>query len=221
MQSASGSRQEDSENRSSWIVLVPAYRYIEPETESGLRELERRGVRVERRHGFSAVDKARAYMATWAYFSGFKRLLWIDSDVTFRAADAEKLLAGNEKFACGVYAVKNDSGQMAARPDQGLAGFGFMLTDSEILTAMAAVLPVCQQTNDSNSQVIPFFLPGIVPHPERERPIYYGEDYCFCYRAAELGFKLHVDFSIRLGHVGPYKYMVKHENNSSVADRSV
>lgn len=208
MSSTERSGEVNPENRSTWIVLVPTYRYIEPECESGLRELERRGVRVERRYGHSAIDRARSYLATWAYLTGFQQIMWIDSDVSFRPSDAEKLLASPEKLICGVYALKNDSG-VAASNGENLAGMGFMKTHWDIYDAMRHSLPLCQQSDSPNSLMYPFFQPRWWPHLTRDKPIYYGEDYSFQLHAAELNFPLVIDRDIQLGHVGPYRYMIK------------
>jgi hypothetical protein len=134
--------------------------------------------------------------------------MWIDADVSFRPSDAEKLLASPEKLICGLYALKNDSG-LPASNGVNLAGMGFMKTHWDIFDRMRQVLPLCQQDSSPHSLLYPFFQPRWWPHPEREKPIYYGEDYSFQLHAAELGFPLVIDSDITLGHVGPHRYMVE------------
>jgi len=52
--------------------------------------------------------------------------------------------------------------------------------------------------------MIPFFLPLL--HPIEEGIWYLAEDYAFCERARQCGFKVMADTSVRLWHVGNYTY---------------
>ena len=52
--------------------------------------------------------------------------------------------------------------------------------------------------------MIPFFLPMIRPY--EEGPWYLGEDHAFCHRATRLWIKIYGDTSVRLWHIGTYRY---------------
>ncbi len=52
--------------------------------------------------------------------------------------------------------------------------------------------------------MVPYFMPMIVG--EGEQAWYLGEDFAFCERAHRCGFRIVADTSIRLWHVGPYRY---------------
>src|SRR5439155_25640737 len=52
--------------------------------------------------------------------------------------------------------------------------------------------------------MIPFFLPLI--RPMEEGYWYLAEDYAFCQRARECGFRVYADASVRLWHIGTYRY---------------
>ena len=53
-----------------------------------------------------------------------------------------------------------------------------------------------------------FYLQKSIPWPG-DVNIYLSEDYAFCDRAQEMGFKVHLDPTIRLGHVGHYSYRLE------------
>lgn len=75
------------------VVLVPVGHRIDPQVESSLRELERRGYAVWRSYGCSAIDFARSRLATQALAQGFRETLWIDADVQFDPDEVERMRA--------------------------------------------------------------------------------------------------------------------------------
>ena len=75
------------------VILMPVGHHIEPQTESALRELERRGYPVWRSFGCSAIDFARSRLATQAMSQGFAETLWIDADIVFDPNEVERLRA--------------------------------------------------------------------------------------------------------------------------------
>lgn len=93
-------------NPSSCVVLVPIGGAVDPGCDDGLRELERRGYRVWRVRGYSAIDAARNQMATDAIAQGFAELMWIDSDVAFDPNDVDRLRTHNLPITCGIHPKK-------------------------------------------------------------------------------------------------------------------
>ena len=70
----------------------------------------------------------------------------------------------------------------------------------EILTQLK--LPLCNE--HFGEPIVPYFQPLI-----REldgRRWYLAEDYAFCERARQCGFKILADTTIRLRHIGTYEY---------------
>ena len=63
-------------------------------------------------------------------------------------------------------------------------------------------LPVCNLHDEK--PLIPFFQPLI--HERDGKPWYLAEDFAFCERARRAGLKIWADTSIRLWHVGEYRY---------------
>ena len=201
------------------VVLVPFMGFIHQECEEALKALERRGYIVRRVGGYANIDQGRNQMSTDALMEGFEETLWIDSDVGFNPDDVEKLRAHNLPIVCGIYPQKGKralaSHVMPGAPsmtfgkDGGLvellyAGTGFLLIRREVYQTVLRQLelPICNER--FGHPMIPFFLPML--HDIEEGCWYLGEDYAFCHRARECGFKVFADTSIRLWHIGTYRY---------------
>ena len=52
--------------------------------------------------------------------------------------------------------------------------------------------------------MVPFFMPMVVP--DGEGSWYLAEDFAFCERARQSGIKIIADSTIRLWHIGSYRY---------------
>jgi hypothetical protein len=206
--------------RAKAIVLVPHAGAIEPACENGLRQLERTGVHVVRRPGCSAIDVARNEMASDALHDGCESILFIDADVGFDPADAQRLLARPEPVICGVYAKKGRremtsvfaDGVVEVRFGPGAgpyplkyAAAGFLRVRADVLRRMidALDLPLCNRKWGRG--VWPFFQPLVVPHPECGHH-YLGEDWAFSHRLGLVGVTPLADTSFRLWHYGTYGY---------------
>lgn len=201
------------------VILVPVGTHIDPECDDALRVLERRGYAVWRVRGYSAVDAARNQMATDALAQGFDELIWIDSDVAFRPDDIDHLRSHNLPFVCGIYPKKSRRefaatflpGTRSVRFGTGgglteirYCGFGFVHTRKEVYRAVQEKLrlPTCNQ--QFGSLLVPYFAPLVVN--DGQGFWYLGEDYGFCERARQAGFQIMADTSIRLWHVGNYRF---------------
>ncbi|MGH7135975.1 MAG: hypothetical protein ACREHD_09560 [Pirellulales bacterium] len=84
------------------------------------------------------------------------------------------------------------------------AGMGFTLVRREVYLAIQHrfELPTCSPTTPRRS--IPFFMP-MLEHWGGEMS-YLAEDYAFSRRARLCGYKIMADTSIRLWHIGMYRY---------------
>jgi hypothetical protein len=201
------------------VVLVPVGGAVDAGCEEGLRELERRGYPVWRYRGYSAVDAARNQMASDALAAGFAELMWIDSDIVFDPNDVDRLRAHNLPFSCGIYPKKGPRefaceflpntpavrfGRHGGLTEVRYCGFGFTHTRKEVFVAVHQKLglPVCNRR--FGTALVPFFQPLVVNEPSG--PWSLSEDYAFCERARQCGFAVMADTSIRLWHVGSYRY---------------
>lgn len=206
-------------NPQNCVILVPVGGSIVPECDQALRVLESRGYTVRKVRGYSQVDVCRCQMATDALADGFEELFWIDSDVVFDPNDVDRLRSHQLPFVCAIYPKKGPRefacnylpgtselvfGQAGGLSELLYAGFGFNYTHRRVYDTIQEQLklPVCNEQFDS--PLIPFFMPMAVT--TELGSWYLGEDYAFCERARQCGFRVQVDTQIRLWHVGTYKY---------------
>jgi hypothetical protein len=205
------------------VILVPVGGGIEPLCEEGLEALEKRGYVVWRVRGFSQIDLARSQMASDAFREGFTETMWIDSDMLFRPDGVDKLRGHNLPVCSGV-AVKKAKRALAlhALPgtneivlgDEGglievlYIGTAFLHVRKEVYDRVQAVcrLPLCNER--FGNSLVPNFQPFAIQDPfsppESGWRWYLGEDFAFCERARQAGFKIMADTTIRLGHIGSY-----------------
>ncbi len=201
------------------VVLVPFGGPIVPDCEAGLRALERLGYPVRRVGGHAAIDQVRNQMATDALADGFDELMWIDSDVVFRPEDVEALRRLGLPMACGIYPKKGSRvlachvlpgtprltfGKAGGPVEILYAGAGFLLARREVyLTIQARLgLPVCNER--FGKPMIPFFEPMVRTIEDGHWSL--GEDYAFSERARRAGFRVIADTSLRLWHVGAFRF---------------
>lgn len=206
--------------RISCAVLVPAVRYIEPECDEALWELERRGYSVLRVRGCSPIDHARSRLATMSLEQGFDETMWIDADTEFDPDDVDRLRSHGLPIVAGVCARRQPGGGLAVSPipgareiimgeDGGLvevlyAGTGFLFIRMEVYVGIQERfnLPLCDE--DGPGKAIPFFMP-MLEHWGGKMS-YLAEDYALSRRARLCGYKIMADTSIRLWHIGMYRY---------------
>jgi hypothetical protein len=198
------------------IILVPVASHIEPACDESLRQLEKDGVKVYRKFGFSAIDQGRCVMAQQAIDNGYEHLFWIDSDISFYVPDVYKILNYNLPFVTGAYSVKgwptlttkfkSDFKEIIFGNKGGLyeaeyAATGFMYTRVNVYEKIAKTFDL-KPVNIWGGQykAHPWFLPMIIEDN------YVGEDFSFCKRARDSGTDIYCDTTIRLAHIGRYEY---------------
>ena len=201
------------------VVLVPFGGQIVPDCEAGLRALERLGYQVRRVGGHAAIDQVRNRMATDALLDGFDELMWVDSDIVFRPEDVEALRRHGLPVVCGIYPKKGSRvlachvlagtprlvfGRGGGLAEILYAGAGFLLTRREVYLTIQdrLALPVCNER--FGRPMIPFFEP--MSRALEDGYWSLGEDYAFSERARRCGFKVMADTTIRLWHVGSFRY---------------
>jgi len=199
------------------VILVPFASSITPPCERALEELERRGYPVRRVGGYAAIDQGRNQMATDALLDGFEETMWIDADVDFHPNSIDRLRAHNLPIVAGIYPQKGKralashimpgSPKMVFGKDGGLveilyAGAGFLLVRREVYMAVQQRLPMCNER--FKIPLIPFFHPML--HQCEDGHWYLAEDYAFCERARQCGYKIMADTTIRLWHIGNHAY---------------
>jgi hypothetical protein len=201
------------------VVLVPFYSHIDPPCDEALRELERRGYPVRRMGGYAAIDQARNKLATEALLDGFEETMWIDADIAFEPAAIERMRSHQLPIVTGVCPKKGKQelalrllpatkrlvfGKHGGLAEIMYAGTGFLHVRREVYERIQyeLELPVCNERFPR--PLIPFFHPLI--YEDGEGPWYLGEDWSFSERARQCGFPVMADTTIRLWHIGHYRY---------------
>ncbi len=212
---ATGGQNENS----NCVILVPFTGFIHYECEVGLKELERRGYVVHRVGGYAAIDQGRNQMATDALIDGFEETVWIDSDIGFNPDDVDRLRSHPVSIVSGVYPQKGKRsiashvlpntpnvvfGEAGGLTEMLYLATGFLLVRRQAYLEIQRTLklPLCNER--FGQPTIPFFMPMV--HEIDDGYWYLAEDYSFCERARQSGFKCYADTTIRLWHIGWYKY---------------
>ena len=200
-------------------VLVPYTTQIVPDCENALKELERRGYSVWRVRGYAAIDQGRNQMATDALVQGYEETMWIDADIRFNPDTVDALRSHDEPIVCGIYPQKGRRalachvlpgtkklvfGQGGGLHEILYAGTGFLRVRREVYAQLQRQLPLPVCNERFGRPTIPFFHPMISPVDDGSW--YLAEDYAFCERARQCGYRILADTTIRLWHVGQYAY---------------
>jgi hypothetical protein len=196
-------------------ILVPVAERIEPACEAALRELERRGYRVWRVWGYRQIDLGRCQMASDALAAGYDETFWIDADTGFHPDAVERLRRHQLPIVCGIYPKKSKRelaihvlpgtrelvfGEKGGLVEILYAATGFLLVRREVYETMRhrLDLPVCQA--DTGRTLVPYYAPLI--RPDGDGWWYLADDFAFCHRARQCGYRIMADTSIRLWHLG-------------------
>lgn len=202
-------------------ILLCCYRSLSVQTFQCLNHL---GWPVMTFSNDALISRVRSRaVSQWLQDTDEDVFLMVDDDIAFKAEDAAKVvdLARKTKgIACAAYPVR-DGGHLACRtlvPGEKVgfgdgmapmeirwAATGFMAAHRDVCEAIAATMPLCQNNNGRNYW--PLFMPDIITG-EDDVSIYLSEDYAFCQRARDQGFKVWLDPSVGLIHYGLTEYTV-------------
>lgn len=178
--------------------------------------------------GDAAVDRARSMIMSDFLRSDCDVLVTIDSDIFFAARHVLQLARHAEQHgvAGALYMTRKLNTQPAmllpedssiifddaAQPvEVPFLAAGFMAIAKEVVQSISETLPLCHagwNDNGKDTSFWPFYMPMTIPWPD-EGNIYLSEDFAFCHRAKGQGYRLWLDPSIRLGHVGSYMYTME------------
>lgn len=157
------------------------------------------------------VHDARNIIAGNAINSGFERVMWFDSDLSFKPDTMQRLIAdmdeGGLDFVSGLYFTRRPPNikpivysklWWAVRPDGTLDTGAENLYDyTEGLQECAATGFGCVLTSvDLLKRVGDRFGSPFAPLEGM------GEDLSFCWRAGQIGAKLYLDARVKCGHIG-------------------
>jgi hypothetical protein len=173
----------------------------------------------EKTYGEAGINRARSYAAScWYRDTDEDVFLMLDDDIVFETEDAIRLVDrcrnGHDIIAAAYpfrdgsrVSVRTFSGddQMSFGPEAPphevrYVSTGFFAVHRRVLDALIPTLPLCFA--GLHGAFWPIFDFMIVEDPEAGGISQLSEDWGLCYRARELGFKVWLDRSIFLQHLG-------------------
>ena len=199
------------------LSLVPVGLGLDHKTDEQLRILESFGYQVWRQPGYSAIDQCRNKMIyNFLTHTDFKNILWIDGDIIFDLKDVQQLEQSNYDIVGGTYPFKGypqmtfvpkdsenvqfgDKGPRYVEVEALATGFLFVTRKAITNIIDKLEIPLCNTSFDNPSY--PLFTPDVL-----SGDTYVGEDFGFCAKAKKVGYKLYLDTTIKLKHVGRYEY---------------
>jgi hypothetical protein len=162
-------------------------------------------------------------MASEALHDGFQELMWIDPEIGFTADDVESLRRHKLPLVAGLYAQPGsrslacellpETKEVIFGDEGGLlevrfVAAGFLHVRREVFETIRdrLHLPLCN-TRFTEHGIWPFFQPCTIEDPFADiQHRYLTDDFAFCHRARQAGFKIYTDTTIRLWRSGPYGY---------------
>ena len=213
-------------------ILLCAWRNLVIETAECLIALRDRGWGYVIKRGDALVSRSRSLVvSSWYRETDEDVFLMIDDDVVFEETGAAKvveLARETHGIACAAYPVK-DGGHLACRrlPGQDILfgegsppieimypATGFMAVHRDVIDAMVAahdaagepVFPLCGAAGQV--QMWPFF-DCFAKKQDDGSYEYLSEDYAFGEQARRLGFRVWLDPSVILYHMGTYPYTIE------------
>lgn len=169
----------------------------------------------------AAIDRVRSIIATKFLKSDGDILLFIDDDILYTPECVYLLIKDcleTKSIVTGPYIKKKmPADELALAPLPGNNTFelgrtgklqeikwgatGFMAIHRDVLEALADRLPLCNLGEE-----YPFFCPFFYRDSDHGW-LYLSEDFAFCERAREAGFKIYADTRMVLGHYGKWVYL--------------
>ena len=175
------------------------------------------GLRIEQFFGAGVINARIVAANRFVNSTQFTHFLSIDSDMVFDPEQVKRLCGHDEDIVGGFYAKKQEKLEyvccaLPEKPEadsRGLMemkriGTGFLMVKRRVFEAMKEKWKDTETfINSHKEEVFNFYPMGVV---NRE---YVSEDWYFCDRARELGFKVYGDTEVVLGHVGDVVYPLK------------
>lgn len=213
-------------------IILCAWRNLLAETAECMLMLRDRGWAYMIKRGDALITRSRSIAVSSWYRNrpDDDVFLMIDDDVVFLPEHAEhcvKLAREKHSIVCGAYPVK-DGTHFACRrfPGQQIEfgentepveivypATGFMAVHRDVIDAMIAAktpegLPHFPECGDGDGRMWPFFDTFWLTGPDGKSE-YLSEDYAFGEVARQLGFKVWLDTTVNLFHMGYYPYCLE------------
>ena len=213
------------------LVAVCTHRDIKAQVFELIRSLEpcpNPKIHVKAFIGDALIDRMRSVAASRFVEWDYDVLLFLDDDIVGTSLDITKILWTLWKYDFDVlaapYPLKSESprekifavrtlewkdvirvGEGAKIHPMRYVSTGCMAIKKRVFQKMIDenVVPFC---SGESRKFWPFFMPMVVQDKDTGAWNYLSEDWSFCERALNLGFKIWCDFEVKLGHIGPKIY---------------
>ncbi len=177
--------------------------------------------------GDALIDRARGISATWFLEQSDCDIhLSIDSDIVgFTPEDTEKMCqaAMTHDIVGGVYVCRSQNETHPAsfyldkepvihafdhKPvEVKYLATGFMAVHRRVFEKLAETTPLTALKDKNHFYT--FYQPFNYEDADLGQTIELSEDWAFCQRAKDAGFKCYIDPAIRLGHIGSYTFTLE------------
>jgi hypothetical protein len=178
--------------------------------------------------GDSLVSRARNTLTARFLQSSSTHLLFLDSDLIFSGEQIERLIKHDRDIIAGLYCKKDPRGPAQvvmnkhagqaeiAIDSEGIAdvayvGTGFMLIKREVVEKMKAAYPANDFiADDTKTSEHDWWQVGVY-HYKDGTSRYLSEDWFFCQKCLDLGYKIYADTHVLAKHVGVGIYPLPHQ----------
>lgn len=205
-------------------LLVCAYRDISTTTVGCITKLIDLGWRRSIHHGDALVSRVRSIaVSKWYREDAGDVFLMVDDDIEFTPQDADKVVElarrtrgigsalypvrGGTHFASRLFDTNIEIGPNLDPIEIKWAGTGFFAVHRDVVKALIEDTPLCVLGGDDTFW--PMFAPFIYHNEDNGDNDYLSEDWAFCERARQKGFKVYVDRTVVLKHYGKYAYSIE------------
>lgn len=213
---------EESKTHYDVLIATPAFSFV-PEYVTSLVEttkvLNEKGISYHLLHkSGSFIPSTREMVATDSYGHNwktneigggkytYKKIFWIDSDIEWSTDDFMKLLNSELDVVSGLY-VLDPVGTVAVNypNERGVPTrvnkVEFLLHEDPVEVGGVGFGFVCMKHGVFESIPRPWFLIGRVQWSEdSEMRVNVGEDYSWCGKAQQAGYKIYVDPMVKVRH---------------------
>jgi len=199
-------------------ALICAYRALSVPTHASVLKLEASGWDVPPiKYGDGYIPRARGIIVSkWYRQTADDVFLMIDDDIVFSPDDANRLVQlcrEGHDIICAAYPIRDgahlaiatlDSKTIHFNPSEPpreirFAATGFIAVHRRVIDALVKTLPLCHANQDW--AYWPMFGGMVIKERDPVEHVDLSEDWAFCQRAVDLGFKIWLDPGIRLGHL--------------------
>lgn len=136
----------------------------------------------------------------------YDKIFWIDSDIEWEFEDFYRLYTSGLNVVSGLYALDQTGKVAVGYPNEygaptSVNSVEFLLHDRPVEVGGVGFGFVCMKYGVFESIPRPWFLIGRVQwSPDSEMRVNVGEDYSWCGKAQQAGYKIYVDPTVKVKH---------------------